>query len=110
MDIFGQLVQDIFEVGGDIDPLLFEGVEHSHQNSSGMGARIGLGTKAGFAGDDRGSKVAFGQVVLRRYGSVLGPEIETFLILPEDILDVADSQVAGGAVDSGKNLGLDLDG
>jgi hypothetical protein len=29
MDILGQLVQDILEVSGDIDPLLFEGVEHA---------------------------------------------------------------------------------
>jgi hypothetical protein len=110
MDILGQLVQNLLEVGGDIDPLLFERIEHSHQNPSGMSARVGLGTKAGLAGDDCGSKVPLGQVVLGRYGSVLGPEIEALLILAEDILDASDSQVAGGAVHGRDDLGLDLEG
>ena len=110
MDILGQLVQNLLEVGGDIDPLLFEGIEHGHQDPSGMSARVGLGTKAGLAGDDRGSKVQFGQVVLGRDGSLLGPEIETFLILVEDILDASDSQVAGGMVHGRKNLDFGFEG
>src|SRR4030042_1500324 len=68
VDILGKLVQDILELGGDINPLLFEGVEHGHQNSSGMSDRVGLGTKGGLTGDDRRSKVPLGKVVFRRYG------------------------------------------
>ncbi len=75
MDILGKVVQDILEVGGDIDPLLFEGVKHGHQNPSGMSTCVGLGTKAGLTGNDRGSKVPLGKVILGRYGSVLGPQI-----------------------------------
>ena len=110
MDILGQLVQDLLEVGGYIEPFLFEGVEHGHQNPSGMSARVGLGTKAGLADDDRGAEVPLGQVVLGRDGSVLGPEIEAVRILAEDILEVSDSQVAGGTLHGGKDLGLDLEG
>jgi len=74
-----------------------------------MSARVGLGTKAGLAGDDCGSKVPLGQVVLGRYGSVLGPEIEALLILAEEILDAS---IPGGGRDGSRrdDLGLDLEG
>ena len=75
-----------------------------------MSARVGLGAKAGLAGDDRRAKVTFGQVVLCRDGSILGPEIETFFILAEDILEASDTQVVGGAVHGREDLGLDLEG
>ena len=110
VDILGQLVQNILEVCGYIDPLFFEGVEHGHQSPSGISARVGLGTKAGLAGDDRGSKVPLGQVVLRRDGSVFRPEIEAFLILAEDILDASDTQMAGGTTHGREDLGFDLKG
>jgi hypothetical protein len=82
MDILGHLVQDLLEVDSDIDSLLFQRVEHGHQNPSGMSAGVGLGTQAGLAGDDRASKVALGQVILGRNGSVLSPEIETWTESP----------------------------
>jgi hypothetical protein len=88
MDILGHLVQNLLEVGGDIDALLFKRIEHGHQNLSGMSARVGLGTKAGLAGNDRGSKVPLGKIIFRRDGSVFRPEVESFLIVAEDILEV----------------------
>jgi len=48
-----------------------------------MSARVGLGTKAGLAANDRRSEVPLSQAVLGRDGSVLGPDIETFFIFPE---------------------------
>jgi hypothetical protein len=110
MDILGELVQDILEVGGCIGPLLFEGVEQRHQNPSGMSAGVGPGSKATLAGDDRGSKPPFGQVVLSRYGSVLGPQIEAVGILAEDLLELSDAQMAGGTIHGRNDLSLDLEG
>jgi hypothetical protein len=75
-----------------------------------MSARVGLGTKAGLADDDRGAEVPLGQVVLGRDGSVLGPEIEAVGIVAEDILEVSDSEMAGGTIHGGKDLGLNLEG
>jgi hypothetical protein len=75
-----------------------------------MSARVGLGTKAGLRGDDRGSKVPLGQVVFGRDGSVLGPEIEAIGLLAEDLLDVSDSQMASGTIHGREDLGFDLEG
>jgi len=63
--------------------VFFEKKERRFPNSSGMSARVGLGTKAGLAANDRRSEVPLSQAVLGRDGSVLGPDIETFFIFPE---------------------------
>jgi hypothetical protein len=76
VDIFSQFVQDVFEVSGDIDASLFEGAQDRHQNAPRMGACVGLGTKADFAGNHRGSKVSFGQVIFCGDVSVFGPVVE----------------------------------
>ncbi len=75
VDILGQFVQGRFEVSGDVDTSLFEGAQDGHQNAPGMGAGVGLGTKADLASNHRGSEVSFGQVIFCRDVSVLGPVV-----------------------------------
>ena len=76
LDIFSQFVQDVFEVSGDVEALLFEGAQDRHQNAPGMGAGVRLGTKANLAGNHGRSEVSFGQVIFCGYISVFGPVVE----------------------------------
>ena len=110
LDIFSQFVQDVFEVSRNIDASFFEGAQDGHQNAPRMGSRIGLGTKADLAGNHRGSKVSFGQVIFCGDISILGPVVEAGFIFPEDILKASDAQMLGGAFYGCADLPLHLPG
>ena len=73
-----------------------------------MGARIRGRAETDLAGDDGGPKVAFREVVFSRDFSVLCPMIEAMSVLTEEILNVPDSEVEGGSLYRGDDLGFGL--
>ena len=58
--ILAQFIQDVFEASGYILPSLSQGVCYRHQYAAGMGARIGLGPKTYFSGNDRRPQITLG--------------------------------------------------
>ena len=73
MDIFSQFVQDVFQVGGEVDSSFFRGAQDPHQNAPSMGTRIRLGTKADLARNPGGPKISFGKVIFSGNVSVFDP-------------------------------------
>ena len=110
VDILGQFIEDTLEVSGDINAPFLEGVEDCHQDPSGMGTRIGLGSEAGLACDHGGAKIALGQVVFCRHLSTIRPVIHSLCLFSEDVLDALDPQVGGRSVDGMDDLGFELSG
>ena len=108
MNIFGQFVQDVFKVSGDVDSSFLEGTQDGHQNTPSMGASVRLGTKADLASNDRGSKISFGQVIFCGNLSVFGPMVQARIIFAEDILNASDAKVLGRAFYRSHNLRLEL--
>ena len=60
MDIIGESVQHPFEVGNDVVPPLLEGMQHRHQDATGVIPGIRPQAAADVAGDNGGAPVAFG--------------------------------------------------
>jgi len=50
--ILGELVNGVFEAGLEIVAALFQGQQDGHEDFTGAGAGIRLGTEAHFPGDD----------------------------------------------------------
>ena len=71
-----------------------------------MGASIRGRAETDLAGDDGGPKVAFREVIFGRDLSVLCPMIEAMSVIPEEILNVSDSEMEGGSLYSGDDLGF----
>ena len=80
------------------------------EEASGVGAGRGVGTEADLAGDDRGSEVSFGLVVMGGNPAVFGPAIEAASVVTEAVLDFSDSAVSGGGVHGGDDFGLEFFG
>ncbi len=72
-----------------------------------MGTGIGDGPKADLAGDDGGSEISFGQIIVGRNPTILSPVIKARSILREDFLDAADTQMHRGRIYGSKDLGFD---
>ena len=108
VDIFDELVEELFETFGYIDLLFLQRVKDAHQSATGMGARIGGGPETDLAGDDGGPEVAFREVIFSRNLSVLCPMIEAMSVLSKEILNVSDSGVEGMSLYSGNNLSFGL--
>jgi hypothetical protein len=106
VDIFGELVEDLFETFGHIDLLFLQSVKDTHPGATRMGASIRGRAETDLAGDDRGPKVAFREVVFSRDLSVLCPMIEAMSVIPEEILNVSDSWVEGVSLYRGDDLGF----
>lgn len=106
VDILGELVEDIFETFGYVDFLFFQRVKDTHQGATRMGTRIRGRAEADLAGDDGGPEVAFREVVFSRDLSVLCPMIEAMSVIPEEILNASDSEVEGGGLYRGDDLGF----
>ena len=98
MDIFGEVVKDLFETFGGVDLLFLQGVKDTHQGATRMGARIRGRAETDLAGDDGGPEVAFREVVFGRDLSVLCPMIEAMSVIPEEILNAPDSGVEGAGL------------
>jgi len=110
VDIFGEMVEDLFETFGHIDILFLQGIKETHQRTPGMGARIRGRAETDLASDDGGPEVAFGEVVFGRDLTVLCPMIEVMSVIPEEILNVSDSEVQGRSLDSDEDLGFGFGG
>ena len=93
MDIIGESVQHLFEVGNDVAPPFLDGMQHRHQDTTSVSPGIRLGAKANFAGDHGGPQIPLGQVVLGGDPPVMGPVIEPVGVGPEDLLEAADAEV-----------------
>ena len=106
VDIFGELVEDLFEMFGHIDLLFLQRVKDTHQGATRMGASIRGRAETDLAGDDGGPKVAFREVVFSRDLSVLCPMIEAMSVIPEEILNVSDSWMEGVSLYSSDDLGF----
>ena len=57
MDIFGEVVKDLFETFGGVDLLFLQGVKDTHQGATRMGASIRSRAETDLAGDDGGTEV-----------------------------------------------------
>ena len=110
VDILGELVEDLFKAFGGVYILFFQGVKDSHQGAARMGASIRGRAETDLSGDDGGPEVAFGEVVFSRDLSVLCPMIEAMSVIPEEILNVSDSEVQGRSLDSDEDLGFGFGG
>ena len=64
-----------------------EGVQDTHQDFPGLSALLGLRTEADLAGDDQGTQLAFGAVVVSGDSWMLGPVVESSCFLAEYVLD-----------------------
>ena len=104
VDIFGELVEDFFETFGYVEFLFFQRVKDTHQGATRMGTRIRGRAEANLSGDDGGPEVTLREVVFSRDLSVLCPMIEAMSVIPEEILDVSDSEVQGRSLDSDNDL------
>ena len=103
-DVVGKLVENVFELSGWVEAVFSECMHHAHQGASGFGSGIGLGAEADFAGDDGGSQVALGEVVLGGNASVVGPAVKASFVVLEDALYVANGAMLGGSGNGGENL------
>ena len=106
MDIFGEVVKDLFETFGGVDLLFLQGVKDTHQGATRMGASIRGRAETDLAGDDGGTEVSFREVIFGRDLSVLCPMIETMSVIPEEILNMSDSEMEGGSLNSEDDLGF----
>ena len=106
VDIFGELVEDLFEAFGGVDILFLQGVKDTHQGATRMGARIRGRAEADLAGDDGGTEVSFREVIFGRDLSALCPMIETMSVIPEEILNMSDSEMESGSLNSDDDLGF----
>ena len=92
--VFGDAVQGGCERQDRIRRIsLPDGVKHSHQHPSGLGTRLGLGTKAHLAGNHRWTQLSLGQVAVRRNASVFGPMLQEMLVCMEHLLETALSKM-----------------
>jgi len=110
LDIFGEMVEGLFETFGHIDILFLQGIKETHERAPGVGARIGGRAETDLSSDDGGPEVAFGEVVFSRDLSVLCPMIEAMSVIPEEILNMLDPEVQGGSLDPGEDLGFGFGG
>ena len=110
VDIFGELVEDLFETFGHIDLLFLQSVKDTHPGATRMGASIRGRAETDLASDDGGPEVALGEVVFSRDLSVLCPMIEAMSVIPEEILNMLDPEVQGGSLDPGEDLGFGFGG
>ena len=69
-----------------------------------------MGAEAHFAGDDRGTKISLGEVVICRNLSIIGPPVHPLLVIVEDLLDTTDSQMLSGSMDRLNDLSFDFRG
>ena len=104
VDIFGELVEDLFETSCRIDLLFLQRVKDTHQGATGMGARIRGRAETDLASNDGGSKVAFREVVFGRDQSVPRPMIEARSVTPEEILNASDSEMQSRSLDRDNDL------
>ena len=110
LDIFGEMVEGLFETFGHIDILFLRGIKETHERAPGVGARIGGRAETDLSSDDGGPEVPFGEVVFGRDMSVLCPMIEAMSVIPEEILNMLDPEVQGGSLDSDEDLGFGFGG
>ncbi len=110
LDIFGKMVEGLFETFGHIDFLFLQGIKETHERAPRVGTRIRCRAETDFASDDGGPEVAFGEVVFSRDLSVLCPMIQAMSVLPEEILNVSDPEMLGGSLDSDEDLGFGFSG
>ena len=106
--ILGKLVQDRFEMVFDVEPVFLHRVYDAHEYAAGVGTRIRDGSKADLTGNDRGSKISFGQIIIGRDLAILSPVVEMRSVFKEDFLDAADTQMRRGGIYDSKDLGFDL--
>ena len=106
VDIFGEVVKDLFETFGGVDILFLQGVKDTHQGATRMGASIRGRAETDLAGDDGGTEVSFREVIFGRDLSALCPMIETMSVIPEEILNMSDSEMESGSLDSDQDLGF----
>jgi hypothetical protein len=110
VDIFGEMVEGLFETCGHIDILFLQGIKETHKGAPRVGARIRGRAETDLASDDGRPEVAFGEVVFSRDLSVLCPMIEAMSVIQEEILNVSDPEVQGGSLDRGEDLGFGFGG
>ena len=106
VDIFGEVVKDLFETFGGVDFLFLQGVKDTHQGATRMGASIRGRAETDLASDDGGTEVSFREVIFGRDLSALCPMIETMSVIPEEILNMSDSEMESGSLDSDQDLGF----
>jgi hypothetical protein len=106
VDIFGELVEDLFETFSGVDILFLQGVKDTHQGATRMGASVRGRAETDLASNDGGPEVAFREVIFGRDLSVLCPMIKAMSVIPEEILNVSDSEMEGGSLDSDDDLGF----
>jgi hypothetical protein len=92
MEIIGESVQPPFEVGPDVAPPLLEGMQHRHQDATGVSPGIRLRTAADLAGDDRRPPIAFSEMVLGRDPPLLGPVREAGAVGPAARMEAPHAQ------------------
>ena len=110
LDIFGEVVEGLFETFGHIDILFLQGIKETHERAPRVGTRIRGRAETDLASDDGGPEVAFGEVVFGRDLSALCPMIEAMSVIPEEILNMSDPEVQGGSLDSDEDLGFGFGG
>ncbi len=71
-----------------------------------MGASIRGRAETDLASDDGGTEVSFREVIFGRDLSVLCPMIETMSVIPEEILNMSDSEMEGRSLNSDNDLGF----
>src|SRR5580658_5383042 len=81
--IFGQRIKRALESAEGVGGSFTEREQDAHQDFAGPSTLLGLRTKADLAGDDQGTQLAFGAVVVGGDGRLLGPMIEAGCFLPE---------------------------
>ena len=80
--------------------------ERGHEDLAGSGASIGLRAEAHLAGNDQGSQLALGEVVVSRHGAVGSPVVEPLRMIAKDSLETMDGRVQGGCLDRLEDLFL----
>src|SRR5713226_3196448 len=78
--------------------------ERRHEDLAGVGAGVGLRAEAHLAGDDQGSQLALGEVVVSRHGAVGSPVVEPLRMIAKDSLKTMDGRVEGGCLDGIEDL------
>jgi hypothetical protein len=73
------LVQNNFEMVFYVEPMFFPRVQDAHQYAAGIGTSVRYRSKADLAGDDGGSEISFGEIIVGRDPTILSPVVEAGL-------------------------------
>lgn len=91
MRILGKLVEGLFEVILYVTLQFFQRVKDAHEDTACICTRVRDRAETDLSGNDRGSEISFGEIVLSRHLTLVHPMIEARSIVLKDVLNTPDS-------------------